>query len=75
LVISSNFYKSSWDDTLLITLLLVTIRALAKLTNRMPKDPHDTNYVNKWSMSIIKNTRSFRSCGEMGELHVTSQVQ
>jgi hypothetical protein len=34
LVISSNFYKSSWDDTLLITLLLVTIRALAKLTNK-----------------------------------------
>jgi hypothetical protein len=33
LVISSNFYKSSWDDTLLITLLFVTIRALAKLTN------------------------------------------
>jgi len=34
LVINSNFYKSSWDDTLLITLLLVTIRALAKLTNK-----------------------------------------
>lgn len=33
MVISSNVYKSSWDDTLLITLLLVTSCALAKLTN------------------------------------------
>jgi hypothetical protein len=43
LVISSNFYKSSWDDTLLITLLLFTIRALAKLINTSPSHLGHTN--------------------------------
>jgi hypothetical protein len=46
LVISSNFYISSWDDTLLITLLLVTIRVLVKLTNSNQKyiENHNQEY-------------------------------
>jgi hypothetical protein len=39
MVINSNFYKSSWDETLIITLLLVTICALTKLINRYPSHP------------------------------------
>jgi hypothetical protein len=33
MVISSKFYKSSWDDTLLIILLILMIPALVKLIN------------------------------------------